>query len=145
LTDDEGNAALLVVVHGREAVGEPPGVGEDHGAERAAGQLIPHEPESFLARRTEQVERQVVANRDPAEVQGDRGGGLALHALEAVNLRTRRAERLLGTQRPDFGHRADEGCLAGSEPPRNEDLYGDWHACWTTGAVRAGVGHQLPP
>ena len=57
-----GDAALLEVVDGREAVGEPPGVGHYHRAESAQGQLVPQEPEPVLARRAEQVEHQIVTD-----------------------------------------------------------------------------------
>ena len=57
--DDEREPAPLEVVDGREAVGQPAGVGQHHRAERTEGQLVPHEPEPVLAGRAEQVQHQV--------------------------------------------------------------------------------------
>src|SRR5690242_17436518 len=76
--DDEGQAAVLEVVDGGEAVGQPPGVDEDDGADGAPHEVVPHEPEAVLAGGAEQVEDQVLVQRDAAEVHGDRGGGLVL-------------------------------------------------------------------
>jgi hypothetical protein len=54
--DDERHAARLEVVDRGEAVAEPAGVGEDHRADGAAGELVPHEVEPLLAGRAEQVQ-----------------------------------------------------------------------------------------
>jgi hypothetical protein len=62
--DDVRQPAALEVVERGEAVLEAAGVGQDDGADRAAHQVVPHEPEPLLARRTEQVEHQVVVERE---------------------------------------------------------------------------------
>jgi hypothetical protein len=140
--EDERDVVLLKVVNGGEAVGQPPGVREDDRTERAARQLVPHEPEPFLAGRPEQVDHQVLPDGDPAEVQGNGGGALALHPVQHVHVPARLGQRLLGAQRADLGHRADQGGLAYPEPSGNEDLDADRYAC---PVVRGGVGHRRPP
>ncbi|KPC71196.1 hypothetical protein ADL26_15630, partial [Thermoactinomyces vulgaris] len=72
--DDEGEAAVLEVVDGGEAVGEAAGVDEDDGADGAADQVVPHEPEAGLAGRAEQVQDEVLVDGDTAEVHRHRGG-----------------------------------------------------------------------
>ena len=71
-----GRPLLLEVVDRREAVGEAAGVDEDDGADGAADQVVPHEPEPVLAGRAEQVQDQVLVEGDAAEVHGHRGGRL---------------------------------------------------------------------
>jgi hypothetical protein len=77
--DGERQAALLEVVHRGKAVGQAPDVSEYHGTERPIRKLVSHEPETFLARRPEQVEHHPAADGDPPVVEGDRRGGLAAH------------------------------------------------------------------
>ena len=50
MPDDEGQLGLLEVVDGRETVGQPAGVDQHHRADRAAHQVVPHEPEPVLTR-----------------------------------------------------------------------------------------------
>ena len=71
-----GSAAPLEVVDRREAVGQPAGVGEHDRPDRAERELVPDEQEPVLPGRAEQVEHQVVVERDAAEVHRHRGGGL---------------------------------------------------------------------
>ena len=141
--DNERHLTFLEVVHGREAVGEPAGVGQDHGAERPIGQFVPHEPEAVLARRAEQVQQQVAAEGDPAEVHRDGGGPLVLHPGQIVIAGADGGQEFLGAQRPDLADRTDEGRLTGAEAARDNDLeYGEWRA----GAVLRGRGvHAAPP
>ena len=69
--DDERQPAVLEVVDRGEALGKPAGIDEDYGADRPADQVVPHEPEPVLPGRAEQVEDQVVVERDAAEVHRD--------------------------------------------------------------------------
>lgn len=123
--DEEGDGAPLEVVHGGEAVLEAAGVGQHDRAERALGQLVPHEPEPLLPGRAEQVQHQVLAQRDTAEVHGHRGGVLALHAADVVDRPSGLGQQLLGAQRPDLTDRADEGRLAHAEAAGHQDLERD--------------------
>ncbi|GAA3074028.1 hypothetical protein GCM10020000_68750 [Streptomyces olivoverticillatus] len=120
----EGDAAPLEVVDGGEAVREPPGVGQHDRAERALGQLVPQEPEALLAGGAEQVEDQVFAQGDPAEVHGDGGGVLAFHPVDVVHRAPRLGQQLFGAQRLDFADGTDEGGLADAEAARDQDLEG---------------------
>jgi hypothetical protein len=123
--DDERQPGPLEVVDRGETVREAPGIGHDHRTKRAVGQFVPHEPEAALPRRAEQVENQVIGDRDPAEVHRHRGGGLAFHALELIGYRARFGQVLLGAQRAHLTHRADQGSLPDAEAARDEDLDGD--------------------
>jgi hypothetical protein len=123
--DHERDGAPLEVVDGGEAVLQAPGVGQHDGAQRALGQLVPHEPEPLLAGRAEEVQHQVLAQGDPPEVHGDRGGVLALHPADVVDGAPGLGEQFLGAQRPDLADRADEGGLAHAEPAGHQDLEGD--------------------
>jgi hypothetical protein len=57
--DDVGQPAVLEEVDGRERVGQPSGVDEHHGADRALDQVVPHEPEAVLTGGAEQIEDQL--------------------------------------------------------------------------------------
>jgi hypothetical protein len=114
----------LEVVDGGEAVGQSPGIGEDHRAERSDGELVPHEPEPLLSGRAEEIEHQIAAQADPAEVHRDRGGGLPFHPGRAVSTQAALGERLLGSQWPDLAHGADKRGLTHAEAPGQQDLDG---------------------
>src|SRR3984957_5571708 len=94
--DDERDIPALEVIDCGEAVGEPPGVGKHHRPERAEREFVPHEPEPLLPGRAEQVEHQVLAQRDAAEVHRHRGDGLALDAGLAVDVLSSPGPRFLG-------------------------------------------------
>ena len=66
--DDERHAVRLEVVDRREAVVEALRVDEHDRADGPAHEVVPHEAEAVLAGGAEQVEDQVVAERDAAEV-----------------------------------------------------------------------------
>lgn len=122
--DDETEAALLEEVDGRETVLQSPGVGEDHRAERALGEFVPHEPEPLLSGRSEQIEDVLRVQGDAAEVHRHGGLDLVLDAFETVGRGTHRGEQFLRAERRDLAHRADQGRLADSEPSRHQDLQG---------------------
>src|SRR5262249_5624600 len=84
-TYDERQLALFEVVDGCEAVGEPAGVGEHDRTNGASVDIVPHEPEPVLARRTEQVQDQVLVEGDPAEVHRHSGRGLVGEVGEIVD------------------------------------------------------------
>src|SRR5690606_32281529 len=115
-------AALLEEVDRREALLQAPGVGEDDRAERALAELVPHEPEAFLAGRAEQVQHVVRVEGDAAEVHGHGRLDLVLDAVEVVGAGADRGEEFLRAERRDLADRADEGRLAHAEPARHEDL-----------------------
>jgi hypothetical protein len=121
----EGDGAPLEVVDGREAVLQAAGVGEHDGTEGAGGELVPQEPEAVLAGCAEEVQDEVLAQRDAAEVHGDRGGVLALHPAGVVDGTARLRQQFLGAQRLDLAHGADQGGLAHAEAARHQDLEGD--------------------
>lgn len=121
----EGDGAPLEVVDRREAVLQAAGVGEHDRAQGAGRQLVPQEPEAVLAGGAEQVQHEVLAQRDAAEVHGDRGGVLALHAAGVVDRTARLRQQFLGAQRLDLADGADQGGLADTEAARHEDLESD--------------------
>src|SRR5690606_16974888 len=121
--DEEPDAPVLEEVDGLEALLQAAGVGEHHGAQRAGGQLVPQEPEAPLSRRAEQVQHDpVLVDRDPAEVERDGGGGLALHPSEVVDPDAGGGDELLGAERLDLARGADGRRLADAEAARDEDL-----------------------
>ena len=144
---DERDLAPLKVIDSGEAVGQPPGVGEHHGAERAERELVPHKPEPLLTRRSEQVQHQVFAQRDPPEVHRHRGRGLPFHPRRAIDTHAARAERFLGAQRPDLADRADQRRLPDPEPAREQDFDRAMAAPGALGSAGfiARVGHGGPP
>ncbi len=105
--DHERDPVMLEVVDRGEAAGQAAGVGQHDRAEGTEGQFLPHEPEAFLARHAKQVERQVGPEGDPAEVHGDRRGGLAAHSGQVIHPDAPVAQRLLRAQRPDLRDGAD--------------------------------------
>jgi hypothetical protein len=141
--DDERYMTFLEVVDRREGVGQPAGVGEDHGTEGTVGKLVPHEPEPVLARRAEQVQQQMLADGDPAEIHRDGGGPLVLDARQVVEAGAHHGEGLLGGQRPDLADRADEGGLAHPEPARDDDLEDGERP--GVAVLRGCGGHAAPP
>src|SRR2546425_1135464 len=56
--DNKRNVAAFEEIESGETVVQSPGVGQHDRADRTAGQLVPHEPESVLARGAEQVQDQ---------------------------------------------------------------------------------------
>src|ERR1022692_1567958 len=155
--DNERQLAFLEVVDRREAVSEPASVGQDHGAERTVGELIPHEPETLLAGSAEEVQHEPAGEGDPAEVHGDSGRGLAVNAAQIVVADALGAQALLWVQWPDLADRADERRvqwpdladraderrLARTEPARDEDLVSGERAAGR--AVRGRGAHAAPP
>lgn len=121
---DERGAAPLEEVERREAVLQPPGVGQDHRAERAVGQLVPHEPEAVLAGRAEQVQDMPLIERDASEVEGDGRRLLLPQAGQIVGADAGRGDGLLGAERLDLAHGADECGLADPEPSCDEQFDG---------------------
>ena len=120
--DEERQVAVLEEVDRGEAVLQTPAVHQDDRADRAADQVVPHEPESALARGTEQVEHQILVQGDPAEVHRHRGGPLVRGGLEHVDAGRGVGDHRLGSQRHDLRNRADERRFAGAEPARDDDL-----------------------
>src|ERR1022692_4437249 len=120
--DDEGQASRLEVVDGRKRVGQPPGVHQDDSADRALDEVIPHEPETMLTRRADQVEDQASVQGHPAEVHGDRGCGLVWHVRQVIDTDAGRRHNSLGGERGDLRHRPDESGLAHTKTAGNNDL-----------------------
>jgi hypothetical protein len=85
-----------------------------------------------------------VVERDPAEVHGHGGGGLALYAGCVIHADAFIGEVLLGKQRLDLANRADECGLADAEPARDQNLQGDGQGVVDAG-VRGTEGHRGPP
>jgi len=137
--DDERQARVLEVVDGGEAVGEPPRVDQNDRADGAAHQVVPHEPEAVLAGRTEEVQDQVLVERDASEVHGDRRGRLVPRVGEVVDARGRGCHHGLGAQRIDLRDSADERGFAHAEAARHHDLRGSGGAGRT--AARACEVH----
>ncbi len=117
-----GMSALFDVVDGPEAVGQPAGVHQHDGTDRATGDVVPHEPEAVLARRAEQVQDQVLGKGDPAEVHGDRRGRLVRQHRQVVDRYGRLGHQRLGAQRLDLADRSDQGRLADAEAAGDDDL-----------------------
>ncbi len=138
---DERHAVALHVVDRREAVGQPAGVDEDDGADGPSHQVVPHELEPVLAGGAEQVEHQVVAEGDAAEVHGHGGRGLAgVGATGLVDALGDLGHGRLGRQRGDLGDGADEGRLPDGEAAGDDDL--DRQRGRAVGAVRGGRWRQ---
>ena len=138
--DHERQPPVLEVVDRREAVVDPAQVDQDHRADRAPGQLVPHEPEPRLAGGAEQVQDQLLVDGDAAEVHGHRGRGLVRHGGGVVDPdRQRRSCCCFGGQRRDLRHRPDEGGLAGAEPAGDQDLERDQ---LPAGSAAAAAGCQ---
>jgi hypothetical protein len=140
--DDERYLPALEIVDGGKTIGEAAGIGEDHRAERANGQLVPHEPEPLLAGRPEQVEHEIASKAYPAEVHRDGRCGLPLDAGYVVGPHPAFGQRFFGTQRPDLAHRPDQRRLANPETASEQDLYRTMTA---RTHVRVPVGHSAPP
>src|SRR5262245_40850626 len=119
--DHEWEVAALEEIERAEAVVQPAGVGQHDRADRADGQLVPHEPEPVLARRAEQIQDQVRVDRDPAEVQRHGRGGLLLDPRQIVNTGAGLGDDLLGAQWRDLADRADHRRL--SDPETTGDQY----------------------
>src|SRR6478609_4268901 len=66
--DDEGDALGLEVVQRRERLVEARHVDQHDGADGAAAQVVPHEPEATLPGRAEEVEHEVLGQGQAAEV-----------------------------------------------------------------------------
>ncbi|ESQ05485.1 Spidroin-1 [Streptomyces sp. PVA_94-07] len=120
--DDEGEAAVFEVVDGGEAVGEAAGVDEDDGADGAADEVVPHEPEAVLSGGAEEVEDEVLVEGDAAEVHGDGGGGLVAGVGEVVDAGGCAGHDGLGAQRVDLRYGSDERGLAHAEAARHHDF-----------------------
>ena len=142
--DEKWQVAVFEEVDRGEAVLQAPAVDQDHRADRAAHQVVPHEPESALPRSTEQVEHQILVQSDPAEVHRYRGGPLVRGGLHHVDACGSVGDHCLGPQRHDLRHRADERRLTGTEPARDDDLRRRGISPLRTGlglALRGLVGH----
>src|SRR5205823_8076124 len=111
-----------------EALLEVACVHEHHRTDRAPAQLVPEEAEAGLARGAEQVEHEIGAERDAAEVEGDRRGRLARALAQRIELRAGLGEVRLGGERDDLRDRPDEGRLPHTEPAGHDDLDGDHSA-----------------
>ncbi len=145
---DERGAAGLQPVDRVEGVVEPAGVDEHDRAQAAHEQPVPQEPEPFLAWRAEQVEHLLVGEADPAEVEGDRGTGLAWCVARVVDALAGLGHGLLGAQRPDLADRADEGGLAHAEAADDDDLEALTRGAGQLGSVegvRVGGVHEARP
>ncbi len=121
---DERYLPALEVVDSGKTAGQPPGIGKDDGPERTDGEFVPHEPEALLAGGAEQVEHQIAAQADPAEIHRDRGRRLSLDSFGAVGMQAALGERFLGPQRLDLTHGTDERGLTHPEASGQQDLYG---------------------
>jgi hypothetical protein len=84
-SDQERQVAMLEEIDRGEAVLQTSAVHQDDRADRAAHQVVPHEPESALTRRSEQIEHQILIEGDPAEVHRDRGGPLVRGGVDHVD------------------------------------------------------------
>jgi hypothetical protein len=120
--DDEGDAPPLEEVDRGETGLGSADVEEDHGPQRADGEVVPHEPEPLLSGRTEEIQHQVPADGDPAEVQRHGGGRLPGEALKVVDAQARGGQPFLGAQRDDLADRSDHGGLPDPEAAGDQDL-----------------------
>src|SRR6478752_2181915 len=120
--DQERQVARLEEVDGGEAVLQPADVDENDRADGAADQIVPHEPETTLPWRAEQVEHQVLVESDAAEVHRHGRGVLRRGQLEAVDPFRCVGHQRFGAQRHDFRHRPHERRLAGTEPAGDDNL-----------------------
>ncbi len=125
--DDERHLGRLEVVDRPEAVLEPAGVDQNDGSDGPTRQLVPHESESVLARRPEQVEHELVAETDASEVHRNGRRRLRRGVALVVDVGAHGGQRRLGGQRIDVGDRADEGRLADGEAAGNDDLHRQRH------------------
>jgi hypothetical protein len=100
--DDQRHPGPLEVVHRRVAVVDAPAVDNDHCAERADREVVPHEAEPGLSRGAEQVELEPVVDGDPTEVHRDRGGHLAVVLARVVDADRQRGHLGLGRQGRDL-------------------------------------------
>ncbi len=145
--DHEGDAAVLEEVDGRETALQSPGVRQNDRAERAVDQVVPHEPEAFLARCAEEVHHQVGADGDPAEVHRDGCRVLGRHPSDVVDADSGHGQVFLRAQRRDLADRADHRGLAHAEAARDQDLHRHRRgtAAGRVAPVRVVVGHLAPP
>src|SRR5699024_10053089 len=95
----EVDTAALEKIDRSERTVQASGIGQHNRTQRTACQLVPHEPEPFLARRAEDIEDQLATECDPAEVQRHGRTGLRLDTGEVVHAGTRLAEHFLRAQR----------------------------------------------
>src|SRR5579859_5100269 len=122
--DHERQADLLEVVDRGVAVVDAPRVDDDEGTERAVREVVPHEPEAVLAGRAEQVQLQLLVDRDAAEVQRDGGRRLRRYLSGAVDLGGDRGDRRLGGQWRNLGDDRHGRGLADPEASGDDDLDG---------------------
>lgn len=108
--DHKRNPCRLELVDHGEAVLKSATSDHDHGTNGTANQVIPDEVEAILTRSAEQVEDEVVAETDTAEVHRNRGRGLLCFASDVDALAMRR-ERRLGRGRFDLRDRTKKGAL----------------------------------
>ena len=120
--DKKWQVAMFEEVDRGEAVLQAPAVHQDDRADRAAHQVVPHEPESALPWSTEQVEHQILVQGDPAEIHRYRGGAFVRGGLHHVDAYRSVGDHRLGSQWHDLRNRADERRLTGAEPARDDDL-----------------------
>ena len=87
-----------------------------------AAQVVPHEPETALTGRAEEVEHEVLGQGQAAEVHRHGRGGLGGHGGEIVDALGLVRDERLGAQRVDLRHGADERRLADAEAACDDDL-----------------------
>ena len=116
-----GMSGPFEVVDRGVTVVQPGAVDDDQRAQRAAGQVVPHEAEPRLSGRSEQVELEL-----PSMVTQPKSIATVVVFLSARRAGRRyrpgRGHLRLGGQRRDLGDRADRGGLADSEPAGDDDL-----------------------
>ncbi|CAM5508097.1 hypothetical protein SFUMM280S_00442 [Streptomyces fumanus] len=100
--------------------------------------IVGIEPEPLLARGAEQVQHQVPADGDPAEVQRHRGGPLLLDPGEVVHAQPRHGERVLRIAQGDALSPTEHGGLPA--PKRQGDGVSGRVGCRRGGVLRAGQG-----
>src|SRR6266487_3991129 len=121
--DHERKVDRFEIVDGGITIVQTPGVHDDEGAERTLGQVPPHEAETVLTRRPENVQLEIFVDGDAAEVEGHGGRGLVGDLARAVDLRCHGRDRRFGTHRRDLRYCRYGRCLAYPEAARNDDLH----------------------
>ena len=84
-------------------------------------EVVPHEPEG-AGPGAEQVEDEVLGERDAAEVHGDGRGPLGLHLGDVVHALRHVGDEGLGAKRVDLGDGTNEGGFTDAESARHDDF-----------------------